>query len=153
MTDRQFSKKIRTPVPTGNGLICRTPLAVALWLTIIFSGGIILRHAVTALFWGIFLFGRGAAPSTPRKNSKEKRAVEGASPYGRGFSVRITKRSGVTLVPASISRKALQSPRFYAIMSVANSINSYLEKLNKGIDILITERRWGRGIQHLFVRF
>ena len=36
---------------------------------------------------------------------------------------------------------ALQSSRFYAIMSVANSINSYLKKSNKGIDILISERR------------
>ena len=33
-------------------------------------------------------------------------------------------------------------PQFYAIMSAANSINSYLEKSNEGIDILITERRW-----------
>ena len=44
----------------------------------------------------------GGAFDAPQ-NSKEKRAVEGASPYGRGFSVRITERSGVTLVPRTDS--------------------------------------------------
>ena len=47
---------------------------------------------------------------------------EQAPPLRQGRSVRITERSGVTLVHAAICRKTLQSPRFY--------------------DILITERRW-----------
>ena len=38
--------------------------------------------------------------------------------------------------------KLLQSPRFYAIMSVANAIHSYLEKSNEGMDTIISERRW-----------
>ena len=42
-------------------------------------------------------------------------------------------------IPAVISREALQVPRLYAIMSVANSINSYLKKSNEGIDILIAK--------------
>ena len=64
---------------------------------------LVLRNEDQTTQSGGFLFldfGRGRRLRRPERNGNEKRAVVGASPYGKALSVRITERSGVTLAPA-----------------------------------------------------